>query len=39
MKQARDQGKMRTGDLNTHDKAFKWEMEALTLQTKKAYTA
>jgi hypothetical protein len=39
MKQAHEQGKMRSGELNTHDKAFKLEMQALTLQTKKAYTA
>lgn len=39
MKQAREQGKMRSGDFNTHDEAFKLEMQALTLQTKKAYTA
>lgn len=39
MKQARDSGALRTGELNAHDKSFKLEMQALTLQAKKAYTA
>lgn len=39
MKQAREQGKMRTGVYNSHDEAFKLEMQTLTIQTKKAYTA
>ncbi|KAI5453128.1 cytosolic leucyl tRNA synthetase [Naganishia albida] len=37
MKAARSRGELRTGEWNSHDKAFKLEMDVLNKRTKKAY--
>jgi hypothetical protein len=37
MKAARSRGELRTGEWNSHDKAFKLEMDVLNKRTKKAF--